>query len=58
MDTVYSVIGQLLWHTYGHALPDSPGMMAIKIEKELKNKGFLKEENESPRTVGESSSAS
>lgn len=42
-DTAYNVIGQHLWRTYGHSLPDSPGMMAALLEKELKNKGFLKE---------------
>ena len=43
MDTVYKILCEVLWYNYGHALPDSPGMMAVKIEKELKNKGFLKE---------------
>jgi len=43
MESVYKSICEILWYTYGHALPDSPGMMAAKIEKELKNKGFLKE---------------
>lgn len=47
MDEAYKVIAHALWKNYGYSLPDAPGMMAVKVENELKNKGFLKEKDES-----------